>query len=99
MRDARMRCATLGCDARCYIASYHRASHPSIAHRVTGNQRRYDGPSRPSYLSAVLLDEWVFFCNFCQCCVTVTMFRNNVSVICYMLVTGYVLLGLLRNIM
>ena len=25
------------------------------------------------------------------------MFCNNVSVICYMLVTGYVLLGLLRN--
>ena len=41
-------------------------------------------------LSAVLLDGWVF----CQCSVTVTMFCNNVSVICYMLVTGYVLLGL-----
>ncbi len=27
---------------------------------------------------------------FCQCSVTVTLFRNNVSVICYMLVTGYV---------
>ena len=26
---------------------------------------------------------------FCQCSVTVTMFRNNVSVICYMLVTDY----------
>ena len=24
------------------------ASHPAIAHRVTCNQRRYDGPSRPS---------------------------------------------------
>ena len=36
---------------------------------------------------------------FCQCSVTVTMFRNNVSVICYMLVTGYVLLGLWRNSM
>ena len=52
-----------------------------------------------SPLSAVLLDEWVFFAMFCQCSVTVTMFRNNVSVICYMLVTGYVLLGLRRNSM
>ena len=41
-----------------------------------------------SPLSAVLLDEWVFFAMFCQCSVTVTMFRNNVSVICYMLVTS-----------
>ena len=51
-----------------------------------------------SPLSAVLLDEWVFFfAMFCQCSVTVTMFCNNVSVICYMLVTGYVLLGLLEK--
>ena len=42
---------------------------------------------------------WVFFAMFCQCSVTVTMFRNNVYVICYMLVTGYVLLGLWRNSM
>ena len=35
-----------------------------------------------------------FLAKFCQCSVTVTMCRNNVSVICYMLVTGYVLLGL-----
>ena len=40
-----------------------------------------------------------FFAMFCQCSVTVTMFRNNVSVICYMLVTGYVLLGLWGNSM
>ena len=40
-----------------------------------------------------------FFAMFCQCSVTVTMFRNNVSVICIMLVTGYVLLGLWRNSM
>ena len=45
MRDARMRCAVLGCDALCQdamlgcdvtsrIASWHRASHPNIAHRI-----------------------------------------------------------------
>ena len=54
-----------------------------------------------SHLSAVgPTVGWVgVFAIFCQCSVTVTMFRNNVSVICFMLVTGYVLLGLWRNSM
>ena len=32
--DVRMRCAMAGCDVPCYIASWHRASHPAIAHRI-----------------------------------------------------------------
>ena len=31
-----------------------------------------------SHLSAVLLNGWVFLQMFCQCYVTVTMFRNNI---------------------
>ena len=51
MRDAGMRCAMLGCDARCQDAMRdarmrcamlhsiaHRASHPSIAHRILASR-------------------------------------------------------------
>ena len=46
-------------------------------------------------LSAVLLDEFeLWFVMFCQCYVTVTMFCNNVSVLClHVIVTDYVLIG------
>ena len=57
-----------------------------------------------SPVSAVLLDESMFFAMFSQCSVTVTMFRYNVfqQYICNLLYAWnriYVLLGLLRNSM